>query len=227
MPPKPVPPLPSKPLPTPALSDDNLRLTYTYTPNEAQVLSLEPYKSLLLPYWRFVNPDLAHPSSSILYQIFESYVQRGDFVGADMARKYIQMGMTRAKRYANHKGGRKYDRTGLAKGELGELARDRKGLDKVKILEKWAPEEGGKDWERKREKEQVSAIFREVWERCRGHEGYNSLRSEWEQEKREWEMKGCPKSRSEDMNVDTDAAAGSGGQQGPKEMKSSRRRRGK
>ncbi len=27
-----------------------------------------------------------------------------------MARKFLQMGWTRARRYANHKGGRKYDR---------------------------------------------------------------------------------------------------------------------
>lgn len=27
----------------------------------------------------------------------------------DMARKFIQMGYTRARRYANHKGGKKYD----------------------------------------------------------------------------------------------------------------------
>ena len=30
----------------------------------------------------------------------------------DMARKYLQMGYTRARRYANHKGGRKYDTDG-------------------------------------------------------------------------------------------------------------------
>jgi hypothetical protein len=33
-----------------------------------------------------------------------------DFPGADMARKFLQMGWTRARRYANHKGGRKYDK---------------------------------------------------------------------------------------------------------------------
>ena len=30
----------------------------------------------------------------------------------DMARKFLQMGMTRAQRYANHKGGRKRDKEG-------------------------------------------------------------------------------------------------------------------
>lgn len=189
MPPKPVPDLPSEPLPTPALTDTKLRLTYTYTPNETLVLTLEPYKSLLLPFWRFVNPELARPSSSTLYSIFESYVERGDFVGADMTRKFIQMGMTRAKRYANHKGGRKYDRTGLAKGEL---ARDRKGDDKVPVLDRWEPEKGGKEWEKRREKLEVSSIFRGYWERCKSHEGYGQLKERWEEEKKAWREKGCP-----------------------------------
>ena len=165
-----------------------LRLTYTFTPNETLVLTLEPYKSLLLPYWRFVSPDFARDSASKLYQIFESYVHRKDFVGADMTRKFIQMGMTRAKRYANHKGGRKYDRTGLEKGELARERSDKKG----RLFAKWNPVEGGKNWEKRREKEEISAIFREYWERCKDHESYNALRVEWEQEKREWQAKGCP-----------------------------------
>ena len=33
-----------------------------------------------------------------------------------MARKFLQMGMTRAKRYANHKGGRKYGAGGKGEG---------------------------------------------------------------------------------------------------------------
>ena len=36
------------------------------------------------------------------------YKAEDDFVGMDMARKFLQMGYTRARRYANHKGGRKY-----------------------------------------------------------------------------------------------------------------------
>lgn len=41
--------------------------------------------------------------------MFARYVADGDVVGADMTRKYLQMGYTRARRYANHRGGRKYD----------------------------------------------------------------------------------------------------------------------
>jgi hypothetical protein len=41
--------------------------------------------------------------------MFLAYLDARDFPGADMARKFLQMGWTRARRYANHKGGRKYD----------------------------------------------------------------------------------------------------------------------
>ena len=41
--------------------------------------------------------------------MFLAYLRQGDFVGADMARKFLQMGFTRARRYTNYKGGRKYD----------------------------------------------------------------------------------------------------------------------
>ena len=36
------------------------------------------------------------------------YKLERDFVGMDMARKFLQMGYTRSRRYANHKSGRKY-----------------------------------------------------------------------------------------------------------------------
>ena len=57
--------------------------------------------------------------------MFLAYLKAGDFPGADMARKFLQMGWTRARRYANHKGGRKYDKqTGdpLPRGEDPEKA---------------------------------------------------------------------------------------------------------
>ena len=40
--------------------------------------------------------------------MFLDYLEQDDFVGADMARKFLQMGYTRSRRYANHKSGRKY-----------------------------------------------------------------------------------------------------------------------
>jgi hypothetical protein len=40
--------------------------------------------------------------------MFLDYQAKDDFVGMDMARKFLQMGYTRSRRYANHKSGRKY-----------------------------------------------------------------------------------------------------------------------
>ena len=75
---------------------------------EQGVLSVEPYKSEILPHWRFKTPEIARASSEKIYVMYEEYKAAGDFVGMDMARKFIQMGYTRARRYANHPGGRKY-----------------------------------------------------------------------------------------------------------------------
>ncbi|MCZ8520780.1 MULTISPECIES: DUF4385 domain-containing protein [Paenibacillus] len=75
---------------------------------EQGVLLVEPYKSEILPHWRFKTPDIAKDSSEKIYGMFLEYKAAGDFVGMDMARKFLQMGYTRARRYANHPGGRKY-----------------------------------------------------------------------------------------------------------------------
>jgi Domain of unknown function (DUF4385) len=75
---------------------------------EQGVLLVEPYKSEILPYWRFKTPDLAKQSAEKIYSLFLEYKANQDFVGMDMARKFLQMGYTRARRYANHKTGRKY-----------------------------------------------------------------------------------------------------------------------
>ncbi|MFC4638668.1 DUF4385 domain-containing protein [Deinococcus hohokamensis] len=85
---------------------------------EQGVLLVQPYKAELLPHWRFATPDLARESSEQLYAMFLAYLDAGDFVGADMARKFLQMGYTRSRRYANHKGGKKYD---------GPVPADKKG----------------------------------------------------------------------------------------------------
>ncbi|HEY0194440.1 MAG TPA: DUF4385 family protein [Kofleriaceae bacterium] len=81
---------------------------YVVGRGEQGVLTVEPYKSELLPLWRFKTPAVAKTSARALYQAFVAYGRAGDFVGMDMARKFIQMGWTRARRYANHKSGQKY-----------------------------------------------------------------------------------------------------------------------
>ena len=93
---------------------------------EQGVLLVEPYKSEILPHWRFATPDIALESSDIIYQMFLDYLAADDFIGADMARKFIQMGYTRARRYANHKGGKKY------KGAVPDEKKDKVALMVVK-----------------------------------------------------------------------------------------------
>ena len=74
---------------------------------EEGVLTVEPYKGELLPPWRFRTPELAKKSAAALYRKFTACGRAGDFIGMDRARKYLQMGWTRARRYASHPGGRK------------------------------------------------------------------------------------------------------------------------
>lgn len=148
-------------------------MSYRIARGEQGVLTFEPYKSLLLPYWRFKTAAVARASCGALMSAFDSYVSRGDFVGADMARKFVQMGMTRAARYANHKGGRKYDRSereverDKGKGGRGERRRE---------LPKSRGHEGME------EKAEASGVFRRGWERCRGDEGYGQLKKGFQME---------------------------------------------
>ncbi len=79
------------------------------------MLTAEPYKSELLPLWRFRTPEIATTSSKALWKAFVAYGKAGDFVGMDLARKFIQMGYTRARRYANHASGRSTRRTAASR----------------------------------------------------------------------------------------------------------------
>ncbi len=81
---------------------------YRVGKGEQGVLLVEPYKSEILPHWRFKTPQIARESSGKIYELFLKYKKKEDFVGMDMARKFLQMGITRARRYANHPSGRKY-----------------------------------------------------------------------------------------------------------------------
>lgn len=76
---------------------------------EQGVLLVEPYKREILPLWRFRTPEIAQESAEAIWEQFTAYRDDDDFVGMDMARKYLQMGFTRSRRYANHRSGRKYD----------------------------------------------------------------------------------------------------------------------
>jgi len=82
--------------------------SYRIGKGEQGVLICEPYKSEILPFWKFKTSELAQKGAEAIYALFLEYLNKDDFVGADMARKFLQMGFTRARRYTNYKGGRKY-----------------------------------------------------------------------------------------------------------------------
>ncbi|MER2041808.1 DUF4385 domain-containing protein [Desemzia incerta] len=116
---------------------------------EQGVLLVEPYKSEILPHWRFKTPEIATESSEKIYQIYLKYKEDQDFVGMDVARKFLQMGYTRSRRYANYKGGRKYE-------ENGEI--------KERMIDE--------------EKAKSAAIFEKKWKIVREDEDYLKLKKE-------------------------------------------------
>jgi len=90
---------------------------YRIGKGEQGVLIAQPYKGEILPYWRFATPAIARESAQKIYELFQLYKQQQDFVGMDMARKFLQMGFTRARRYANHSSGHKYTDDGSVKAQ--------------------------------------------------------------------------------------------------------------
>ncbi len=120
---------------------------------EQGVLLVQPYKDELLPLWRFRTPEIAAESVGALYAQYLQYREAEDFVGMDMARKFIQMGHTRARRYANWRGGRKRDADGRPVGERGS----------------GDPQ-----------KAESAAIFKAFWDDIRADRRYHELRARHE-----------------------------------------------
>ena len=126
---------------------------------EQGVLLVEPYKSEILPYWRFKTPDVAKKSAAKIYRLFQQYKKEKDFVGMDMVRKFLQMGYTRSRRYANHKSGKKYDGPvpNDKKGQSGAHGRSELPVftDPVKA--------------------ESASIFYEVWQKAKADKAYQQL----------------------------------------------------
>ncbi len=124
---------------------------YVIGRGEQGVLTVEPYRSELLPLWRFATPTVARESVKALWARFVAYGKNGDFVGMDMARKFLQMGWTRSRRSANHPSGRKY-----AAGTQRVLPRLEDAL-----------------------KAQSAQIFRKAYERALKNPRYRKLKATW------------------------------------------------
>ena len=135
-------------------TDSETRKLYRIGRGEQGVLLVRPYTNDICAHWRFVDETTARNSSATIYQMFLGFKAKRDFIGMDMARKFLEMGFTRARRYANHASGRKYDEVS------GEVR----------------PQE--EDW-RTNEKSKAAAIFKKVRDLAAYDKTYQQMRHEW------------------------------------------------
>jgi len=135
-------------------TDPETRKLYRIGRGEQGVLLVRPYTNDICAHWRFVDEAAARKSADKIYQMYLGFKTQGDFIGMDMARKFLEMGFTRARRYANHSSGRKYDKTS----------------GKVRPQEK--------DW-RTSTKAKSAAIFKQMREKVTSDAIYQSLRKQW------------------------------------------------
>ena len=89
-------------------TDEEVRKLYRIGRGEQGVLLVRPYTNAICSHWRFKTPNEAVVSSNKIYAMYLDYKDEKDFIGMDMCRKFLEMGFTRARRYANHNSGRKY-----------------------------------------------------------------------------------------------------------------------
>ena len=128
-------------------------IRYRIGRGEQGVLLVRPYTDVICRHWRFKTLKEAKVSSQKIFDMYLDYRIQKDFVGMDMCRKFLEMGFTRARRYANHKDGKKYDKDG-------------------KVL----PQE--KDWATS-EKAKSAKRFKEFRDLVTQDEFYISMRKEW------------------------------------------------
>ena len=129
------------------------RKLYRIARGEQGVLLVRPYTNDICAHWRFVDVDTARKSSAKIYEMYQDYKRQKDFIGMDMARKFLEMGHTRSRRYANHKNGRKYDKTGVV------LPQEKDALVSVKATS--------------------AKIFKEVRDKVAYDPVYQQMRKEW------------------------------------------------
>ena len=124
---------------------------YRVGKGEQGVLKVEPYKSEILPHWRFRTEEIARGSSQKIYEMFLGYKEQDDFVGMDMARKFLQMGYTRARRYANHRSGKKYDEEGKVRAQEPDAMDNEKARAARVFYERYVEAREDEHYKRRRE----------------------------------------------------------------------------
>jgi len=93
-------------------SNAETRKLYRIGRGEQGVLLVRPYTNDICAHWRFKTPEIAIKSSQKIFEMYLEYRDNKDFIGMDMCRKFLEMGFTRSRRYANHRNGKKYNKEG-------------------------------------------------------------------------------------------------------------------
>ena len=93
-------------------TDEETRKLYRIGRGEQGVLLVRPYTNDICAHWRFKTPKIAIESAHAIFDMYLDYLEQQDFIGMDMCRKFLEMGFTRSRRYANHRDGKKYDKKG-------------------------------------------------------------------------------------------------------------------
>ena len=83
-------------------TDQENRKLYRIGRREQGVLLVRPYTDDICRFWRFKTPEIAKKSAAKIYEMYLIYRDKKDFIGMDMCRKFLEMGFTRSRRYANH-----------------------------------------------------------------------------------------------------------------------------
>ena len=109
-------------------TDKKVRKLYRIGRGEQGVLLVKPYTNDICKYWRFKTLKEAEVSSQKIFDMYLDYRIQKDFVGMDMCRKFLEMGFTRARRYANHKDGNKYDKDGNVKPQEPDALTSKKAM---------------------------------------------------------------------------------------------------
>ena len=89
-------------------TDAKTRQLYRIGRGEQGVLLVRPYTNDIGIHWRFRTISIAEESSRAIFNLYQDYKKDRDFIGMDMCRKFLEMGFTRSRRYANHQSGQKY-----------------------------------------------------------------------------------------------------------------------
>ena len=129
------------------------RKFYRIGRGEQGVLLVRPYTHDICPFWVFRTPELAVKSANHIYEMFCDYKEKQDFIGMDMTRKFLEMGFTRSRRYANHPSGQKYAKDGSVRPQSPDALHC--------------------------EKSKSARVFKQMRDKAAYDEKYVTMRKEW------------------------------------------------